>query len=174
MSRDRQEIVFRDFLTEKDIPAIKDLVRSTEVFNACELKIAEELAWETYAKGVEASGYHFILAEIEGRLIGYACFGPISCTENRFDLYWIAVQKNEQHSGIGKRLLAKTEQKITELGGVKIYVDTSSLGLYESARGFYQKHGYRPETVIKDFHKEGDDKIIFAKDLRHWRKTQGE
>jgi ribosomal protein S18 acetylase RimI-like enzyme len=165
MDKEEKKILFRDLLTEKDIAAIGDLVRSTGVFNPCEMEMAEELARETYAKGPEISGYHFILAEMDHRIVGYACFGPITCSENRYDLYWIVIQNDRHRSGIGKGLLAKSEQRIAELGGVKVYVETSSLSNYEAPRLFYLRQGYQQEAILKDYYREGDDKVIFRKNL---------
>ena len=96
-------------------------------------------------------------------MIGYACFGPIPGTKESYDLYWIAVENEVRGSGLGKEILGKAEQGISELGGKRIYVETSSREQYEPTQAFYSKCGYEMEAVLKDFYSPGDDKIIYVK-----------
>jgi GNAT superfamily N-acetyltransferase len=123
-----------------------------------------ELAQERLTKG-DPSGYHFILAEQYGRLAGYTCYGPIPCTRNSFDLYWIAVHPEYQRKGLGRRLIRETEARIRKAGGNRIYVDTSQRDQYASTRAFYEGCGYRLETVLKDFYAPEDGKVIYCKVL---------
>ncbi len=88
---------------------IRAVTESTGVFSPGEIEIAVELAQERLAKG-EASGYYFIFAEGEGQVRGYACYGPIALTVGSYDLYWIAVAKSAQGSGLGRTLLEESEQ----------------------------------------------------------------
>ena len=69
--------------------------------NAVELACAVELADERMEEG-PASGYHFVFAELDGRVVGYACYGPIALTIGSYDLYWIAVDKSVQGQGLGQ------------------------------------------------------------------------
>ena len=62
-------------------------------------------------------------------------------------------------------LIERTETAIAAMGGTRIYIETSSRSLYEPTRGFYLKHGYKQEALIKDFYAPGDSKIIYAKVL---------
>jgi hypothetical protein len=47
----------------------------------------------------------------------------------------------------------------------RIYIDTSSTAPYTPARTFYENHGFRLVTVLLDFYRLGDDKIILMKEL---------
>jgi GNAT superfamily N-acetyltransferase len=123
-----------------------------------------ELASERRAKGPEC-GYHFLIAEHYGRLIGYTCYGPIPCTAGSFDLYWIAVHPDFHRRGIGRGLVDETEKLIRAAGGSRIYVDTSQRIQYASTRAFYEGCGYRLETVLTDFYAPGDGKAIYCKSL---------
>ena len=67
--------------------------------------VAIELVDERLSKGT-ASGYYFLFAEREGLTIGYACYGPIACTQHSYDLFWIAVDVRHQRSGLGRHLLS--------------------------------------------------------------------
>ncbi|MBK6785246.1 MAG: hypothetical protein IPG79_16975 [Saprospiraceae bacterium] len=44
-------------------------------------------------------------------------------------------------------------------------VDTSGTDDFRLTRNFYEKLGYNKEAVIRDFWKEGDDKVIYWKKL---------
>ena len=96
-------------------------------------------------------------------MIGYACFGPIPGTKQSYDLYWIAVENDVRGSGLGKEILGKAEQRISELGGKRIYVETSSREQYKPTQAFYSKCGYAKEAVLNDFYSPGDDKSIYVK-----------
>jgi GNAT superfamily N-acetyltransferase len=156
------EITWREDPVASDERSIGDIITSTGFFSKEENKIAIELVMERLAKGV-ASGYHFLLAEDRGNLLGYACFGPIPGTRDSFDIYWIAVRNDQRGQGLGKMILKKAEQKILELGGKRIYIDTSSKEQYRWTRFFYEKCGYNKEAVLRDFYSPGDDKVIYVK-----------
>jgi ribosomal protein S18 acetylase RimI-like enzyme len=161
---DLNKIIFREHIKETDPELVRRIVESTAYFHAAEIEIAAELVRERLAKDL-ASGYHFIFAETEDRLLGYACFGPIPCTFNRYDVYWIAVRNDLRGLGLGKKLMARVEKQIKALGGERIYVETAGRDLYKPTHLFYKNCGYQQEAVIKDFYSQGDDKIIFLKIL---------
>jgi ribosomal protein S18 acetylase RimI-like enzyme len=98
--------------------------------------------------------------------LGYSCFGPIPCTQLSFDLYWIAVEQRCRYMGLGAALLAESETIMKRMGGKRIYVETSSRGLYEPTRLFYGRRGYRQEALIADFYAPGDGKVIYVKELK--------
>ena len=95
----------REELTPADPDRIRNLAAATGFFSREEAEVAAELAEERLARGA-ASGYHFLLAEEAGELLGFACFGPIPCTRASHDLYWIVVRPDRQGGGLGRRLLA--------------------------------------------------------------------
>lgn len=158
-------VAFRDYLRPGEDRVIRRITESTGVFRTDEIDIAEELARESLRNGADRSGYHYVLAEVRGEVVGYACYGPIPCTKHSYDLYWIAVEPKLRGLGIATRLMALTEEKIAVSGGKKVYVETSSGAPYIPARRFYAKCGYLEEAVIKDFYDAGDDKLIYVKDL---------
>jgi len=155
---------FRAEVNHEDPDRIRRLVEITGFFSAPEVIMAEELVRERLAKGPE-SGYNFLLAEHYGRLIGYACYGPIPCTAGSYDLYWIAVHPDFHRRGIGRCLIHETESRIRKAGGSRIYVDTSQRLQYASTRAFYESCGYRLESVLTDFYAPGDGKAIYSKSL---------
>jgi ribosomal protein S18 acetylase RimI-like enzyme len=76
-------------------------------------------------------------------VLGYTCFGPIPGTEGRYDLYWLAVKPDQQRSGLGRELMARTEERVRKLGGDMLFANTSGLDAYRPARRFYRRCGYR-------------------------------
>ncbi|MEJ2038178.1 MAG: GNAT family N-acetyltransferase [Desulfosarcinaceae bacterium] len=157
-------VAWRREVQPPDPERIERLVEVTGFFSPQEIDVAVELVHERLAKG-EASGYHFLLAEHYGRLVGYACYGPTPCTLNSFDLYWIAVHPDFQRRGLGRRLVKDCETLIAQAGGQRVYVDTSQRIQYASTRAFYESCGYRQEGLLRDFYAPGDGKVIYCKVL---------
>jgi GNAT superfamily N-acetyltransferase len=155
---------YRHEAEHADAEKIRAIVQSSGFFNPEEVEVAVELVLERLEKG-EKSGYYFLFAETEGRMAGYACYGPIAGTQCSFDLYWIAVDNGRRGGGIGSALLEKAEEKILGMGGGRIYVETSSRDQYEPTRAFYLRNGYRLEADLKDFYAPGDSKVLFVKEL---------
>src|SRR5690606_11803036 len=143
-----------------DSDAIRRLVASTGFFSEEEVEIAAELADERMEKGAE-SGYAFLLAESEGRIVAYACYGPLPGTDRRYDLYWIAVSPELQGKAVGRKVLERTEAAAATAGATRLYVDTSTSPRYAPTRAFYRRMGYRIAAEMPDFYRDGDGKTIF-------------
>lgn len=157
-----ETVVWREEPRASDEACIMELIRSSGFFSTEEVKIAAELVRERVALG-KASGYYFLFAEIFEEISGYSCYGPVPGTAASYDLYWIAVKNDVRELGLGRAILEKTEQRISESGGKRIYIETSSRDLYAPTRVFYEKCGYVKKAVIQDFYSPGDDKIIYVK-----------
>lgn len=161
---DLKKVIYREDVKKKDIKNVKDITTSSGYFYDEEIEIAIELVEERLAKGIK-SGYYFLFADVDGKTAGYSCYGPIACTKHSYDLFWIAVSDECRGQKVGTELLKLTEDKIKELGGKRIYVETSSIPKYESTRSFYKNRGYIEEAVIKDFYGDDDSKFIYVKVL---------
>jgi ribosomal protein S18 acetylase RimI-like enzyme len=159
-----ETLAFRLDPAPHDRRTVREIVESTGFFSPEEIGIAVELVGERLARG-PASGYEFVFAEIDGRTVGYACYGRVAATRASYELYWIAVRRDCQRRGLGRALLAKAESLVHRRGGTRIYADTSGREQYASTRAFYESAGYRREAVLRDFFAPGDDKVILAKVL---------
>ena len=155
-------LTFRTEAIKGDVAAVAALAEQAGVFSPEEVDLAAELAAERVERGA-ASGYYFLFAETDGRLAGYTCFGPAPCTRSSYDLYWIMVSPGFARRGLGRTMLARTEEMIARQGGRRIYVDTSSRPAYEPARRFYRANGYRLEAMIRCFYAPDDHKMIYLK-----------
>lgn len=108
--------------------------------------------------------YQFVVAELDGSIVGYACFGSTPLTDGTFDLYWIAVDPARHAHGVGRKLLLHCEREIARQGGRLVVVETSSRAEYEKTRRFYEKTmRYETASWIKDFYRKGDDKVVYVK-----------
>ncbi len=158
------ELRWRESVRAEDSAAIRQLVAGTGMFSAAEVDIAAELVDERVAKG-RASGYEFVIAEADGRIMGYACYGPTPATKDTVDLYWIVVGADAQGRGIGREILARTEAAVRLAGGRRLYVDTSGTEKYAPTRAYYRRTGFRKVAELPDFYAEGDSKVILVKDI---------
>ena len=154
--------ILRDTVTTADRDTVRRIVTRTGFFRDDEIEIAVELVDERLLKG-ELSGYHFLLFERSGVVVGYACYGPIGCTVGSFDLYWIAVDPECQGQGIGRRLIDEVERRIRNIGGRRIYIETSGRPEYAPTRAFYRSCSYEVVAVLPDFYDRGDDKVVWCR-----------
>jgi ribosomal protein S18 acetylase RimI-like enzyme len=162
--RSEGALAFRAEVRASDVATVREIVASTDFFNAEELGVAAELVEARLSAG-EASGYCFLFAERSGRVLGYSCYGRIAGTAGSFDLYWIATHREAQRRGLGRQLLGETERRVREAGGRRLYVETAGRALYEPTRAFYARQGYLREAELADFYAPGDAKVFFVKVL---------
>ncbi len=156
------DIIYRFSITEKDKKSIREVLESTRFFYDYEVDVAVEIAHD-YLTMDDHNGYHFLVAEHNGKMIGYANYGLIPCTKDSYDLYWIGVHNDYRGKGIGLKLLLDAEKHILELGGKRVYIETSSTEKYAPTQGFYFRAGYILEGRLKDYYREGDDKLMYSK-----------
>lgn len=166
----------RETLEPRDRPQIEELLKATDFFRPDEIVVALEVFDEFLARG-DASGYHFLVLDTSPdqnpdqdptdgpRIEGYSCYGPIPLTLGSWDLYWIAVDPNQQGRGLGRRLVGETEVRAARRGARKLFIETSGRPLYTPTREFYLRCGYRVAAQLQDFYAPGDDKVIFVRDL---------
>jgi len=155
---------FRSELRESDIAAVRALVTTTGVFSGIEVGWAGEII-ETALKYPSTAGYFTLMADGPAGLEGYACYGPIEGTDNRFDLYWIAVSPTAQGKGLGRRLLAACVEDARARGATHMFIDTSTRTDYASARSLYKAQGFELQGMLVDFYSDGDSKAIFGRRL---------
>ncbi|GAB7141052.1 hypothetical protein RsTz2092_10130 [Deferribacterales bacterium RsTz2092] len=155
-------ITLRTILKDSDPVAIREIASDTAFFSEAEIATAGELAVETLAKPDE---YLFIFAELDGRVVGYVCYGEIPLTSGSYDLYWIVVKLSLQGAGIGQMLLAAVEQEVRARNGRQIFISTSSREQYAHTRAFYEHAGYSLNAQLTDFYTIGEDECIYRKNV---------
>jgi GNAT superfamily N-acetyltransferase len=154
-------IFFRPMI-RKDKKAVMQILKTTPEFTAPEVILADEVI-DSYLFNPSNSGYFILVAEMDSRVAGYVCYGPTPITEGTWDIYWIAVDRNIQGQGVGRKLMEVAEARIRDGKGRLVIVETSSKPGYEKTNAFYQRLGYTESCRIKDFYLIGDDKITYEK-----------
>ncbi len=96
--------------------------------------------------------------------IGYSA--PEKLTVGTFNLYAIGVRSDIQAKGIGSKMMSFIENHLKINNQRILIVDTSGTEDFKLTRRFYEKLRYNKEAVIRDFWKDGDDKVIFWKKLK--------
>ena len=144
---------------------LEALVRDTGQFREAEVRTAVELLDEALDGDDD---YRFLGAFDGDALVGYACYGPTPDTVGTFDLYWIAVDRKRQGSGIGTQLVTSVEKALAAAGGRLVVVETSSREEYHPTRKFYEARGYNKTATIPGYYAPGDDLVIYVKELTQW------
>jgi ribosomal protein S18 acetylase RimI-like enzyme len=148
----------------KDKSTIMDILRALPEFTSEEVVVAEELI-DAYLESSSISGYLVLVAEVDAVVTGYVCYGPTPLTKGTWDVYWIAVDPGGQGHGVGRALMAFTEDRIKESQGRLVLVETSGRPDYAKTRRFYNSIEYRESARVLDFYAPGDDKLILEKRL---------
>ena len=159
-----RRFTLREEMHGADPAAIAALCRATGFFTAAEVAVAVELAEDRRTRGA-ASDYRFLLAEHDGALIAYACFGRVPMTQSAWDLYWIVVHPDAQRSGAGRALLDGLSATARAAGGTLLHAETAGRALYAPTRRFYAATGFILQAVLPDFYAPGDDKQIWVRRL---------
>ncbi len=154
----------RDLKTS-DLPLLAELLARIDVFDQDDRKVSMELLTIVLEQPAQQD-YLCIVASGPGDApVGYACFGPTPLTEGTFDLYWIAVDPACAGQGIGGRLLRAVEEQVRQRQGRLLILETSSTQCYAQTRQFYLKSGYTLAETIRDFYREGEDRVTYLKRL---------
>lgn len=150
-------------IEKKDREPLAALIRRVETFSQDEVQCALELV--DLALTPNNPDYTILVADRDGSLVGYVCYGPTPMTEGTYDLYWIASDPSVRGQGVGASLIAGMEADMRRRGARVIRVETSATEAYGPTRGFYASMKYTEEARFRDFYKVGDDLIILAKRL---------
>jgi GNAT superfamily N-acetyltransferase len=151
-------------LTPVDRGRIEEITRAVGLFRDEELPVALEVFDEAVRAGSRGEPYCGLAAELDGRLVGWICWGPTPCTIGTYDLYWMAVDPAIQGAGIGTALLAEMERRLAGVARLLV-IETAGRSDYASTRAFYQARGYSAVATIPDFYAPGDDQVVFVKNV---------
>lgn len=152
-------------ITPSDTDALVQLAEATRLFKPIEIVALREVLDDYHAVN-HADNHHAIAIEANDGIVGFAYYGPAPMTEGTWQLWWIAVRKDQQGRGVGGTLLRFVEDDIRERHkGRVLFIETGSLPHYELTRQFYRKHGYEQHALLKDFYGDGDSMVVFRKAL---------
>ncbi len=145
---------------QEDINELKKVVVSSELFPS---EYLDEMISD-YFKNPDTQDIWFTY--IDGSkpvAIGYCVQEKF--TDGTYNLLAIGVSNEYQRKGIASEMMKYIEQLVKHKEGRVLIVETSTDDAQIGARKFYKQIGYTQEAVIRDFWKDGEDKIVFWKKL---------
>ena len=149
-----------------DREAIRALVAGTGAFKPHEVDVAMELVEIALTQKGQDDYHPYVVAEEDGTVVAYACFGKNAMTKATFDLYWIATRADRMGKGYGRAILSFVEEEVRRRGGRLLVIETSSQESYGTQRLFYEKTGCILAARLPDYYDDGDDKLIYLKRVR--------
>jgi len=153
-------------LRAADRASLAALLRATAAFTDQEVGVAVELIDAGLAGAPpRPDGYRFFVAELDGSVAGYVCYGLTPLSDGVYDVFWIAVDPKLQGRGTGRALLVAVESEVRRLGGRSILIETGGKPSYAPTRAFYESAGYAEIARLKDFFRVGDDKVFYARSI---------
>lgn len=144
------------------------MLHAINTFKVEDINVALELI-DIALNSLDQDDYHIFVYEEDDKVLGYHCTGKRPITDAVYDLYWIVVHPDSAGKGIGKKLLAHSEEFVKERSGRWILAETSSKETYEATRLFYIKNNYDVIAQIEHFYSYGEALVIYGKYL--WTKS---
>ena len=152
-------------MSHNDIAFYLETARKTEAFSGDEICVLDEVLRGCF----EAPGRDYTLLDAEecGTSGGFLIFGPTPMSAFAWDLYWIVVDPSHQRKGVGLALdrgmcaaiLSRSDRAV-------IRVETAGRSDYDGQRHFYERAAYRECGRIPNFYSEGDDLVLYCKEIR--------
>ena len=147
-------------VTTADVDDLKLVLDSCELFPS---EYLDEMISDYFNNAETEDHWFTFLIDEKPVAIGYCI--PEKLTEGTYNLLAIGVSQNAQRKGVASAMMEYIEQQLKQNNGRLLLVETSSDDAQIAARKLYQKIGYKQVAVIDDFWKEGEDKIVFLKQL---------
>lgn len=146
--------------TREDIEGLKQVLDSSKLFPS---EFLDEMI-SNYFNNPHSEEIWFTCLD-EQIIVGFGYCVPERLTNGTYNLLAIAVRNDLQGKGIGRKMMEYIEQRLKENKKRVLIVETSSLDQYELTRKFYENLNYKKEAIIRDFWKEGEDKIVYWKKI---------
>ena len=147
----------------RDREEIKRILAEVKIFSPEEIKVALELV-DSFLSGIPDYDIK-VGADETNKVLGYICYGKTPLTDAVWDIYWIVVREKFHGKGIASCLMGFTDDDLRAKRARAIMVETSSIPEYKPARDFYVRKGFNEVCRIEDFYAEGNDKVIYRKNL---------
>ncbi len=145
----------------EDLIGLKEVLDSSELFPS---EYFDEMISDYFNNANTEDIWFTCLDNNKPVAIGYCV--PEKFTEGTYNLLAIGVSKDFQRKRIASAMIKYIEELLKHKEGRILIVETSSNDAQIGARNLYPKIGYTQVGVIKEFWKEGEDKVIFWKKLK--------
>lgn len=158
----------------RDRNRIDAVTRAVGLFRDDEIPVALEVfdAAVSDTSLADDRPYAAVVAERDGEVAGWICWGPTPCTLGTYDMYWLAVDPASHGGGIGTALVDEMERRLAGTARL-IVVETAGRPDYAGTRAFYEARGYRRTATIPDFYAPDDDQVVYVKSCTPIADSQG-
>ncbi|MFA8300891.1 MAG: N-acetyltransferase family protein [Hyphomicrobiales bacterium] len=143
-----------------DIDGIKEILNSNELFP---IEYLDHMISD-YFDNPQSEEIWFTYIQ-DNKVLGFGYCVPEKMTEGTCNLLLIAVRKDYQGKGAGKKMMNYIEHLLQSMSKRILIVETSSDDQFVLTREFYKKLDYHHEATIREFWSPGEDKIVFWKKL---------
>jgi GNAT superfamily N-acetyltransferase len=149
----------------EDTAELISITDGTLMFRPNEIETLDEVLKDYYREEI-FNDHHCVVADEDGKRLGFAYYAPAEMTDRAWQLWWIVVRRDMQSRGIGTSLLRHVEDAVRRAMGRVLFIETGSMPHYDPTRRFYLKNGYEQCAELRDFYADGDSMIVFRKDMR--------
>ena len=121
--------------------------------------LASPWSRESFLKELSTAFSHFIIAEANGAIAGYAVAWEV---KGEVQLNHIVVERGRRREGIGTALLDHLVERLKDKGAVRVLLEVRSLNA--EARSFYNAVGFMEDGLRKRYYRD-DDAVLMRKEL---------
>ena len=151
------DIVIRD-AKPSDLPQIAVIER---------LSFKEPYDYDLLSWLYTAPRYHFIVAEVNNRVVGYVIYRiekvGVLGRSLQGHIVSIAVHPNWRRRGIGERLMREAIIRCKLLGCRRVVLEVRVSN--KPAIRLYEKLGFRREKILRSYYSDGEDAWFYVLDL---------
>ena len=147
-------------ITKSDLDSLKAVIDSNELFPS---DLIDSMTSDFFTN--KKTQDIWLTKDFEGKPVAVVYCAPERMTSGTYNLYLIAIHKDYQGQGIGSELMLYVENLLKKNSNRILIVETSGLPEFELTRKFYDKLDYKRGATIREFYKDGEDKIVFWKKL---------
>ncbi|HEX6446327.1 MAG TPA: ribosomal protein S18-alanine N-acetyltransferase [Streptosporangiales bacterium] len=118
-------------------------------------------AWSAEAFWSELAQYdsrHYVVAELDGTVIGYA---GLAAAAGEADVLTLAVDAGLQGHGVGRLLLRELLAEAARRGCTDVLLEVR--GGNEPALALYERHGFERIGVRRRYYSDGEDAIVMRR-----------
>jgi len=105
-----------------------------------------------------------VARDAQAGFVGAAYVAPEPFADRVWNLYFLAVARGHERSGVGTALVGEVVLGLESAGesvARVLLVETSSTDDFAAARAFYSREGFEREALIRDYYGPGDHKIVY-------------
>ncbi|WP_204045790.1 ribosomal protein S18-alanine N-acetyltransferase [Acrocarpospora phusangensis] len=141
-------------MTRDDLAAVIEIERATFPADAwTEGMLRGELADQPRTR-------HYLVAEIEGRIVGYA---GLAVAADQADVQTIAVYAEHRRAGIGSQLLTALLTEAARRRATRIFLEVRADN--PGAKTMYTNFGFEAYGVRRGYYDDGTDAITMMREL---------